>query len=116
MPCIYIPIHLITRRQKGTTDMKKELFHERLERIRREKKLTAKAMARAIEVPESTYREWEKGRGMRMPPFQRNSQVLAISVTELITGQQPEWAEVMESLLALERTIAEIRLHVSSRI
>lgn len=96
--------------------MQNELFHERLERIRREKKLTAKAMARFIEVPESTYREWEKGRGMRMPPFQKISQVLAISVTELITGQQPEWADVIEKLLALEKSIAEIRLNVSSRI
>jgi transcriptional regulator with XRE-family HTH domain len=96
--------------------MKNELFHERLERIRREKKLTAKAMAQFIEVPESTYREWEKGRGMRMPPFQKISQVLAISVTELITGEQPEWAMITDKLLALEKSIAEIRLNVSSRI
>lgn len=96
--------------------MKNELFHERLNRIRREKDLTAKAMAQFIGVPESTYREWEKGRGMKLPPFQKISQVLAISVTELITGEKPEWGEVTERLQAIEKIIAELRLKLSSRI
>jgi transcriptional regulator with XRE-family HTH domain len=96
--------------------MNTELFHQRLERLRREKKLTAKAMARLIDVAESTYREWENGRGMRLPPFQKMSQVLAISVTELITGDQPAWADVTEQLKALEKNIAELRINLSSRI
>ena len=96
--------------------MKNELFHERLERIRQERKLTAKAMAKFIGVPESTYREWENGRGMRLPPFQKISQVLSMSVTELITGEQPGWAEVTEALLTLEKNIEELRLKLCSRI
>jgi len=96
--------------------MNNELFHERLERLRRERKLTAKAMAQSIDVAESTYREWEKGRGMKLPPFQKISQVLAISVTELITGEKPAWAELTEKLMNLEKNITELRLNLSSRI
>lgn len=96
--------------------MKTELFHQRLERIRRERKLTAKAMAELIEVPESTYREWEKGRGMRQPPFKKISQVLAISVTELVIGEKPEWHDVLERIMDVERTVAALRADLSSRI
>ena len=93
-----------------------EPIHERLTRLRREKNLTAKAMARLIGVPESTYREWEYGRGMRLPPFQKISQVLAISVTELITGQRPMLASVTEALDAVEQKLREIRSNLSSLI
>lgn len=96
--------------------MKTELFHQRLEKIRREKKLTAKAMAELIDVPESTYREWEKGRGMKLPPFQKISQVLAISVTELVIGEKPEWQDVLERIKDIETNVAELRANLSSRI
>lgn len=96
--------------------MQSELFHERLKRLRQEKKLTAKAMAQQIDVAESTYREWENGRGMKLPPFEKISQVLAISVTELLIGQKPALEEVTAQLLVLEKSLAELRLYLSSRI
>ena len=96
--------------------MKNELFHERLERLRGDRKLTAKAMAQSIDVAESTYREWEKGRGMKLPPFQKISHVLAISVTELITGEKPNWAEIIGQLVKIEKSMTELRLSLSSRI
>ena len=68
-----------------------EALNERLKRLREERGLTAKAMAGLIDVAESTYREWEYGRGLKLPPLQKISQVLTISVTELVTGQRPEW-------------------------
>lgn len=50
-----------------------EQIHSRLERLRREKKMTAKTMSRLIGVPESTYREWEYGRGMSHRRFKRSA-------------------------------------------
>lgn len=96
--------------------MKTELFHERLERLRKERKLTAKSMAQLIDVPESTYREWEKGRGIKQPPFKKISHVFAISVTELVTGEQPEWHDVLKRIMEIEKSLAELRANVSSRI
>ena len=100
----------------SNTTEKEESIHLRLSRLRREKKLTAKVMARLIGVPESTYREWEYGRGMRLPPFKKISQVLAISVTELITGQQPSQVAVTEALELVEQRLREIRSNLSSLI
>lgn len=96
--------------------MKVELFHERLERIRKEKNLTAKAMAQLINVPESTYREWEKGRGMKHPPFKKISHVLAISVTELVVGEKPDLQDVLDRIIGIEKMVADLRAHLSSRI
>lgn len=95
---------------------KTEKIHQRLERLRRAKQLTAKSMARLIEVPESTYREWEYGRGFKLPPFQKISQVLAISVTELITGEKPELAPLLKELEDIENLIREMRLKIGSLI
>lgn len=96
--------------------MKTELLHERLLRLRKDKKLTAKAMAQSIAVPESTYREWENGRGLRLPPFQKISHVLSISVTELLTGEKPETAQLIEELGDIEKCIADLRRKVGARI
>lgn len=93
-----------------------EPLNKRLERLRRERGLTAKAMAKLIEVPESTYREWEYGRGLKLPPFQLISQVLAISVTELVTGAQPDWQKHLEDLATTEKHLHEMRIKLSSLI
>lgn len=97
------------------TDLQEPL-NKRLERLRRDRGLTAKAMAKLIEVPESTYREWEYGRGLKLPPFKVISQVLAISVTELVTGQQPDWPKHLEDLAEVEKSLREMRLKLSSLI
>ena len=91
-------------------------FNYRLKGLRNAKGLTAKAVARAIGVPESTYREWEYGRGLRLPPFQKISQVLAVSVTELITGSKPPWQTHLEALALIEADLREARLKLSSLI
>lgn len=93
-----------------------ETFEQRLERLRKAKGLTAKKMAQEINVAESTYHDWEKGRGLKLPPLEKISEVLAISVTELISGQKPEFAEHLQSLEEIEKKLSEIRLKLSSRI
>lgn len=95
---------------------KTEKLHERLSRIRKEKNLTAKAVAELIEVPESTYREWEYGRGMKLPPCQKICQVLGISLSELIVGEEPELSEVTHKLLEIEKSVHQIRVNLSSLI
>lgn len=93
-----------------------ESIAERMARIRKERNLTAKSVAVAVGAAESTYREWENGRGMRLPPFQKISQVLAISVTELVTGEKPELSDVLEELKRAEDILRELRLKLGARI
>ena len=91
-----------------------EVFHQRLASLRKTRGLTANAMAKLIGVPASTYREWEYGRGMKLLPLQKISQVLAISVTELATGAKPNWDKHLQDLEDLEIRIREIRLNLAS--
>ena len=94
--------------------MNKEEIHHRLKRLRQRKNLTAKEMAKLIGVPQSTYLDWENGRGMKLPPFQKMSQVLAISVTELLIDEKPPLQDVSEALLKIEETARDIRSRLSS--
>lgn len=91
-----------------------ERFDERLKRLRIEKGLTAQAMADAINVPGSTYRDWENGKGLRIPPLEEISQVLAISVIELVTGRQNSRSDVVSSLAAVETQLRQIRIAIGS--
>ncbi len=92
-----------------------EQLHQRLARIRKAKGLTAKTVAQAIGEAESTYRGWENGRGRKLPPFEKLSQVLSISVTELIVGQKPDLTEALEELKQIEEQLYKLRLRLSSR-
>ena len=96
--------------------MSTENLHQRLKKLRGNTKLTAKEMAQKIGVPQSTYLDWENGRGMRLPPFQKISQVLAISVTELVTGEKPKLHVVSVELEKVEHQVREIRAQLSSFI
>ncbi len=96
--------------------MSTEKLHERLRKFRENEKLSAKEMAQKIGVPQSTYLDWENGRGMRIPPFQKISQVLAISVTELVTGEKPNLNDISVELEKVEEQMREIRAQLSSFI
>lgn len=89
-----------------------ESLHKRLERLRQQKGLTAKAMAKLIGVPASTYRDWEKGKGLKLPPYQKISQVLAVPVTELVTGEKPTFNELYEKLESIESDLHQLRLKI----
>ncbi len=93
-----------------------EQLHQRLRRIRKAKGLTAKAVAGAIGEAESTYRGWESGRGRKLPPFEKLSQVLSISVTELVVGQQPALTDAIDTLTRIEEEVRKLRIKMSSRI
>jgi transcriptional regulator with XRE-family HTH domain len=91
-----------------------ESFNQRLKRIREEKNLSASEMARLINVAQTTYRQWEYGRGMKFPPFLKISQVLAISVTELITGEKLIPHEIAQELRLIEEKLRELRLKLEA--
>lgn len=91
-----------------------EKFAERLKALRVQKGLSASEMARLIGVPQSTYSDWENGKGLRLPPLQRISQVLAISVTELVTGQQIPADELIKEIEFVEEKLRSIKAKLSS--
>lgn len=92
----------------------KELFHDRIKRLRLARNLSTYEMARLIGVAQSTYSDWENGRGLRLLPFQEISQVLAISVTELITGLKSDNQQFLDELENIENKLRELKLKLSS--
>lgn len=89
--------------------MNEEKLNQRLKRFREQKGLNAKQMAKLIDTAETTYRDWESGRSLRnIPPFQKICEVLSISVTELIVGQQPERQELIDESAQLLKNYVKI--------
>lgn len=87
-----------------------ENFSQRLKRLRLEKGLTAAEMARLIGVAPTTYREWEYGRGAKFPPCLKISQVLAVSVTELVSGASGGAVIEIRELAEIEEKLRQVRL------
>ena len=92
-----------------------EPFHKRLRRLREKRELSVKAMASQIQVPESTYREWEYGRKLAGPPYIRVAEVLAVPLSYLMSGHENEASWLLERLEFLEEEITRLRVSVSSR-
>ncbi len=91
-----------------------EAFYQRLSRLRKEKNISASEMARLIDIAPTTYREWEYGRNQKLPPFLKISQVLAISVAELITGTVTPPSKTAEDIQQIEEKLRHIRLNLVS--
>lgn len=97
--------------------MENETLNKRLSRLRQQKGLTAKEMARLIDVAETTYRDWESGKNAKsLMPFERISRVLAVSVTELITGQLPDRQGLLLGIKGLEEKVLELKIKISTMI
>lgn len=93
-----------------------EPFHKRLRRLREQKKISSSQFARQIGVAQSTYSDWENGRGLKLPPYECISQVLAITVSELVTGQKGPTHELYEIVTLLEKQLAELKTKLGSVI
>lgn len=92
----------------------KEAFNERLTRMRKAQGLTAKEVSDFIDVPASTYRDWENGKGLRIPPYQKISHLLNVSLAELITGETTNQGGVLDLLNELEGRVREIKFKVGT--
>ncbi len=95
-------------------DSNAEKLGARLKRLRQERKIAASEMARSLGVAATTYREWEKGRGLVAPPFLKMSKVLAISVTELLSGEKPGLDGPIKKLVEIEDLMRELRIELGS--
>ncbi len=86
-----------------------EQFHNRLKRLREECGLTARELARRIDVPETTYREWEYGRQINGQPYVKIAAALEVSLVELMTGGKSSREDLLEGLGAAEAAIREVK-------
>lgn len=91
-----------------------ETFHARLKRLREQRGLTMKEMAKAVGVPESTYREWEYGRAIQGEPYIAMASVLEVTLQELLSGKKPSRAKLLEKIGQIEGHLRELKTEVTS--
>jgi len=89
-------------------------FHQRLRKLRESQGLSQSELAQLIGVAKTTYSDWENGKGLKILPYQKMSQVLAISVTELISGEKPMLQEQLDELARIEECLRQVRLKLGS--
>ncbi len=86
-----------------------ESFHARLCRLRENRGLTQKKVARIVGVPESTYRNWEYGGAIRGQPYVRLAQALEVGLSELLVGSLPRQASLLQIMNEIEVQIRKLR-------
>lgn len=91
-------------------------FHERLRTLRKAKGLTMREMARRVGVPETTYREWEVGRAIQGEPYVRMSEALGVSLTELLTGNRPEQAQILSEIESVEEGLKQLKSKLNAML
>lgn len=75
-----------------------ENFAKRITRLRRQRQLTQKDVADALEIPLSTYKEWEYGRRIQGEEiYARLAEVLSVDLRTLLTGEGVEHKDALIS-------------------
>jgi transcriptional regulator with XRE-family HTH domain len=82
---------------------------KRLKRLRQKRSLPSQAVASAVGVSVSTYREWENGRAISGEPYAALAKVLNSSVHEILGLSDNRIIEISDSLKQIERLVNEIK-------
>jgi transcriptional regulator with XRE-family HTH domain len=91
-------------------------FSKRLIAFRKNRRLTISEVAERIEVPLTTYREWEYGRAIRGEPYVRLAEVFGVTLYELLTGENPtsQSKDILKLLNEIENQQKSLRKKVES--
>lgn len=89
--------------------MKTESFGSRLRALRLERNMTVAYFADQIQVPKSTYAEWESGRQIQGEPYVRIAEVCKISLHELFTGEKPELNQLIRNFDLIDSQFRDFR-------
>jgi len=86
-----------------------ESFSKRLRRLRIAKQISVAKVSSALEISESTYREWELGRHIRGEPYVPLAELLGVSLNELMTGQRTLNAELLKGLQEIGNIVERLK-------
>lgn len=98
------------------SDWKQDFLHlgKRLRSLREKRNLSASITAQRLQIPLSTYREWENGRAIRGLPYARLAEIFEISLHELLTGKKIENQQLLESVRAIEKELDKLKKDLNS--
>jgi len=80
-------------------------FAAQLRKLRIENGLTIREVAFAIQVPISTYRDWEYGKAIQGEPYVKLAKVFNVSLEKLMLGEDKVNPEVLKHLLLAKESI-----------
>jgi transcriptional regulator with XRE-family HTH domain len=90
-----------------------ETINQRLIRLRKEKGLTMRQVAEDIQVPLSTYRDWEYGRSIHGTPYVKLASLFEISLYELFTGEKPKHFQILALIEGAEEKLRAAKKEMS---
>jgi transcriptional regulator with XRE-family HTH domain len=88
-----------------------EHFYQRLKFHRDKRGIKVAQMGKLLGVSVSTYRDWEYGRSITGEPYVLMSQVLQISLSELLTGNKASPIKIRQSLEKIKKHVTELELN-----
>lgn len=91
-----------------------EKFGERLRRLRKAKNLMIEDMARSIGCAASTLRDWENGRAIQGEPYLKISEVLGVSIKELLSGEKPSTKQALDTLNQIRKSLGKLEAELLS--
>ena len=91
-----------------------ETIDRRMARLRRQAGYSQKEVADALGVSPSTYRSWEGGSKISGEPYKKLAQLLGVTLTELMYGEQPDLSDLRMELELIKNSINRVISRVIS--
>ena len=89
----------------------------RLKGYREAKKMSVRSIAEALDVPKTTYREWEEGRKIsNHDALIKLSEILEIPLFELLTGRKVDIQNYLEPIEMIERQVHLLKAQIFHNI
>ena len=86
-----------------------ESLGKRLRKLRVDKGLKASQVALLLNVPTSTYRDWENGVAIRGEPYVALAEIFGCSLHHLLTGEEVKRSEVWQTFGRLSSELAHLK-------
>jgi transcriptional regulator with XRE-family HTH domain len=91
-----------------------DTFHRRLKKLRERKGLTVKEAAKLIDVPMTTYRDWEYGRAVTGEPYVKIAKAFGVSLNWLLDFTDEEQPNPEEIIDRVVNDLQQLKSEISS--
>ena len=91
-----------------------DAINRRIMLLRKARGLTMKQVAATIEVPVSTYRDWEYGRTIQGAAYLKLAAIFKVPLYELMTGEKPKYHHVLDHIENAEIALTKAREEISA--
>lgn len=84
----------------------------RLRKLREAHGLSCDAVAKAVGVSPSTYRDWEYGRSIQGEPYIRLAAIFNVGIVTLLTGSESKDVQIIHQIDRIQEQLDQLRKSV----